>query len=86
MKISQHAQERIQQRGFQQGFIDLVLEYGTAFEKNGSITEYRIQKKQKDLIICEMKKIIKKIENWSQKAVRLDDNSNTLVTVCDMTN
>ena len=58
LKITKHAQERIQQRGFQKGFIDLVLEYGTPQVKNGTITEYRMYEKQKDSIIREMKKLI----------------------------
>ena len=86
LKITKHAQERIQQRGFQKGFIDLVLEYGTPQEKNGTITEYRIYEKQRDSIVSEMKKLISMVENCSQKAVMLTDRSNVVTTICGITN
>lgn len=80
MKITKHAQERIQQRGFQESFIDLILMYGIPRSKQGGVTEYIIPKKQKAQILGELKDLMRKIEKSSNKAVLLDESSNTIVT------
>jgi hypothetical protein len=80
MKITKHAQERIQQRGFQEGVVEFILSYGVPVSKQGGTTEYVIPKKVKARLISELKEFIHRIERSSKKAVLVDESTNTIIT------
>jgi len=86
MNMSKHAQERYQQRGFQKGYVDFIVEYGTPSARPGNVYEYKISKKQKNLLIRDLKRLIQMVEKCDKKAVLLEEKTATVISVYNILN
>ena len=77
MEFSRHALVRSQQRGFQSDDISLIVNFGTPIQKPGNVTEYRMRKK-------DGKRLVQAIDRIKDKAVLVDQNEGTVVTVYNL--
>ncbi len=62
MKLTQHAEKRIQQRGFSKLVIDIVLSQGKEQPAAGGATKIFFGKKECQILIGELKKTIQIVE------------------------
>ena len=81
MKISNHALIRSKQRGIPKDYIDMIMQYGTPIKKPGQTLEIKIQKRDKNQIIKHLKRLLNSIDKCSNKAVLVDSNTSTVITV-----
>ena len=72
MIVSKHASVRAQQRGITSMIVELILQFGTPFEKPGNAVEYRLQRR-------DIKQIIQSLDKANKKAVLI--NGDTVITV-----
>lgn len=86
MKQTNYDQKIFFQRGFQKGLTDYVLKHGTLKYQEDGVREYSISKRQKDILVHELKQLVKKVEKSSNKAILLDESSNTLITAYNIIN
>jgi hypothetical protein len=73
MKISQNAAKRLRQRGFKDDYIDLIVNHGTPYEKDGSVVEYRLDKK-------DISRIMQSLDKCKRKAVLVDTSVSEIIT------
>ena len=81
MQMSDHAQVRAKQRGIPNHYVDIILQYGTAIRRPGQAFEIQIRKKDKNRIIRELKRLINAVENSSKKALIVDRDMETVITL-----
>jgi len=81
MQMSKHAGERARQRGIPGDYVDIILKHGTVKERPGRAFEVQINKKDKNRIIQDLKKLISAIERCSKKAVLIDSSMETVITL-----
>lgn len=83
MEWSQHARARSRQRSIPEECVDLILKYGTARRRSGRTFEVQIKRRDKDRIIQKLKKMIDLVEKSSRKAVLVDGQMKTIITLYD---
>ncbi len=81
MKISKHAFKRAIQRGFHKEDIDIICNFGIEIQKPGKAVELSLRRKEKEKLILELKRLIKAIENASNKGILMDRDYNEILTV-----
>ena len=80
MRISSHAKARMQQRGFDEELVELILTYGSRERKPGGVFEYRLTRKDKAKLEMKLKRILQSLDRVSKKAV-LVASTGTVITV-----
>jgi hypothetical protein len=85
MLKSKHTQIRCQQRGIPQEVMSLIIEHGQELRRPGGAREYRLLKKNKDLLISALKKQIHLIERSAGKGVLVSSDLNTVITTYHLT-
>jgi len=80
MKISNHAQKRSQQRGFNKFLIQLIYQHGHTTRRPGNAQEIYITKKIKADIISELRKSIQALDKISSKSL-ISSNDGTIITM-----
>ena len=74
MELSKHAAVRKQQRGFQANDIELITIFGTRVRRPGNVLEYQMRGK-------DGKRLVQAISRIKDKAVLLNHDEGTVVTV-----
>jgi len=62
MNLSKHAQKRVNQRGFSNSTLDIILKYGSVKRAPGGARSVFFGKKECQKIVSELKKTIQLIE------------------------
>ena len=81
MQITRHANRRIQQRGFRKRQLELILEYGSVKRKKGNAYEIGLTVKEIEQLIQNSKRIIQTASKCKNKAVLVDSDMGTIITV-----
>ena len=84
MNLSAHASIRCQQRAIPKDYIELIMEYGTPTRRPGNAFEYKIHNKNKNEMIKDLKQLIHLVEKCAKKAVLVDANQDTVITVYNL--
>ena len=79
--MTKHAVNRSQQRGLRKELIDLILEYGTPEYRPGDVLEFKISKRERSRLITHLKRLTKAVENCSNKAVLVNPQKDSIITV-----
>ena len=80
MNLTLHASKRLRQRGIREDCLNLLLEYGKPKRKVGNVTELKLNKKDISDITHELKRLIRKLSAVKNKAILIDETSNTIIT------
>ena len=81
MKISKHAINRAQQRGITNEIIDIITRFGTPKWKPNGALQYSVSKKEKNVIIMQLKRLINVFEKSGSKSVILSVDDEHVITV-----
>jgi len=79
MELSRHAEVRTQQRGFQNGDITLIINFGTPVRRPGNVVEYQMRGK-------DGKRLVQAISRIKDKAVLVNHDEGMVVTVYNLNN
>ena len=80
MQYTNHAMERVQQRGFREAHVNLILEYGREKHKHGGCIENQLYKRDVNDIIESLKKKINNLQQCKNKALLVDNKSCHIIT------
>jgi len=75
MELTGHANKRSQQRGFQKGDIELIMNFGTPVTRPGNAVEFQMRRKN-------IKHIVQALDRISHKAVLI--NQEKVITVYNL--
>ena len=81
MNTSNHYLVRSQQRGIPQELVDFILFFGAPKPRPGKAYEYSIKKKEINNLTKVFKQAINYLDRCKGKAVLVNDDSSTLITV-----
>jgi len=81
LKMTKHAKIRTQQRGISRKVLEIVTFLGEPTRRPGNVTEYRINKKEKNDAIKMLKRLIHFLDKSSNVSVLLSDDIQQVVTV-----
>lgn len=77
MERTGHANKRSRQRGFQEGDIELIMNFGTPITRPGNAVEFQMRRKN-------IKHIVQALDRISHKAVLI--NQERVITVYNLEN
>lgn len=80
MKMTSHAIVRMNQRGFDQETIDLILKYGSCTPTRNGRIKIWLNRKGSQAVISGLKEDIKKVEKATDAHLIVDENY--IITVC----
>jgi hypothetical protein len=75
MKLTYHANKRSRQRGFQEGDIELIMNFGTPIKQPGNAVEFQMRREN-------IKHIVQALDRISRKAVLI--NQEKVITVYNL--
>lgn len=75
MELTGHANKRSRQRGFQEGDVELIMNFGTPVPKPGNAVEFQMRRKN-------IKHIVQALDRISNKAVLI--NQAKVITVYNL--
>ena len=75
MELTGHASKRSRQRGFQEGDVELIMNFGTPVSKPGNAIEFQMRRK-------DIKHIVQALDRINNKAVLI--NHEKVVTVYNL--
>ena len=75
MDITDHANKRSRQRGFQEGDVELIMSFGTPITRPGNAVEFQMRRKN-------IKHIVQALNRISHKAVLI--NQEKVITVYNL--
>jgi hypothetical protein len=81
MRINPLAVVRARQCGIPQHVIKIILDYGQPVRKSGNLWEYRLGKREKSLLIGELKQLIQSLDKCTRKALVLDPDTDEIIRV-----
>ena len=84
MQMSMHALKRLKQRGFQEEYIDIIVNNGTSVKKPGKALEFRLRKRDKDRLVQELKRTIQFLDKCTNKAVLVDEDAKSIISVYNL--
>lgn len=74
MKVTNHAQKRIKQRGFSKIPLEIILNYGTQEKAPGGAIQISFSKKNYRKIVEELKQTIQLMDKLKGASVIMNDN------------
>ena len=75
MELTGHANKRRRQRGFQEGDVELIMNFGTPITRPGNAVEFQMRRKN-------IKNIVQALDRISHKAVLI--NQEKVITVYNL--
>lgn len=75
MELTGHASKRSRQRGFQEGDIELIMNFGTPITRPGNAVEFQMRRKN-------IKNIVQALDRISHKGVLIDQEK--IITVYNL--
>lgn len=80
MKLTQHAQTRIQQRGFSKFTIDIIKGNGSLQKAPGGVSKLFFGAKEYQVLMSELKRAIQLLDKAKNSYLIVDGD--TIITVC----
>jgi len=80
MKCSNHAKNRIQQRGFNNSVLTAVEEIGDIEYRPGGALRLKISRREKNRLISQLKKQINLVERAAKKAIIVSADDFSAIT------
>lgn len=81
METTNHANVRMQQRGFSKFVIDMILQFGTQLPAPGGATKLRLGKREYQQAVSEFKKAIQLLDRAKGGEMILSGSDKKIITV-----
>jgi len=75
MTLTKHAQERVNQRGLTQTFINLVLEHGSLEYAPGGIYRLVLRRRDRQEIVSQLKQMLRAVEQARDGVLVLNEQA-----------
>jgi hypothetical protein len=86
MKLTKHAQDRLQQRGISLSVTELIYRYGEPIQRPGGVFAYHLPKRKASQLLHDLKQTIHRIESAQKKVILVDDSTGSVITAYNNSN